>query len=307
MNIKQGSISQRLFHKLLRLTNKFWPEALYLKVFYYSYMGKKLDLKNPITLNEKLQWLKLHNRNPRYTAIVDKYLVKDIVAKIIGKEHIIPTLGAWDRVEDINFDTLPEKFVLKTNHSGGNTGVVICKDKAKLDKNVTMSILTHSINSTGIYPFYREWPYKDVKRKILAEQLMETSNGEDVSDYKFYCFDGNVDCVLTCIERQAGDAKFYFFDRNWELKRYNKRGKDAPEGFTLPRPKNLDKMFEIAAKLSDGLPFARVDLYNVDGDIYFGEITFYPASGVDYNRLPETDLYFGSLLSFNKAYDNIKA
>lgn len=306
MNIKQGSIIQRIVHKTLKLTNSIWPEELYLKVFFYSFMGKKLDLDNPKTLNEKLQWLKIHNRNPKYREIVDKYLVKEYVAGIIGSEYVIPTLGAWDKAEDIDFDALPDKFVLKTNHSGGNTGVVICKDKAKLNKAEAVAKLRKSLNEPGIFPFYREWPYKDVERKVIAEQLLEDPNGEEISDYKFYCFDGKVDSVMTCIDRQKGDAKFYFFDRNWELRRYNKRGKAAPEGFTLPRPKNLDKMFELASRLSMDIPFARVDLYNVDGNIYFGEITFYPGSGVDYNRLPETDLYFGSMISFDKAYDNIR-
>ena len=142
----------------------------------------------------------------------------------------------------------------------------------------------------------REWPYKDVKRRILAEKLLIDENGDEIKDYKFFCFDGYVDCVMVCIDRQIGSPKFYFFDSNWQLKRYNKRGKEAPVDFTLPKPKNIDKMFEIASTLSKGHPFVRVDLYNVNGNIYFGELTFFPSSGFDNKILHESDVYFGNLI-----------
>ena len=134
-----------------------------------------------------------------------------------------------------------------------------------------------------------EWPYRNVERKIFAEEYL----GDNLTDYKFYCFNGEADVVLNCIERSTGHPKFYFFDREWNLRRLNKRGKEAPEGFTLPKPEGMDEMFVIAGKLSEGLPFARIDLYNVEGKIYFGEITLFPDSGFDRNRLPEADLYFG--------------
>ena len=272
-------------------------DKLYLKLLYYGYMGKRLNLKNPQTLNEKLQWLKLYNHRPEYTTMVDKYAVKKYVADIIGKEYIIPTLGVWDSFDEIDFDSLPNQFVLKTTHGGGNTGVVICKDKSTFNKEAAKAKLNRSLKSC-IYKNFREYPYKNVPKRIIAEKYMEDETGE-LRDFKFYCFKGYVDCVLYCFDRNSGDTKFYFFDKEWKLKRYNKRGKAAPENFTLPKPENIEKMFDLASILSKELPYARVDFYNINGQIYFGEITFFPAGGFDYNRLPEMDLYFGNLVDLN--------
>ena len=220
--------------------------------------------------------------------MVDKVLAKDYVANLIGQKYIVPTLGVWYHFDEIDFDKLPKQFVLKTNHSGGSTGVVICKDKTTFDKVSAKKKLERSLKR-DISRSLIEWPYRNVKRKILAEEYL----GDDLIDYKFYCFNGEVDVVMNCIERQTGNPKFYFFDKEWNLRRLNKRGKEAPEGFTLPKPEGMDEMFVIAARLSEGLPFARVDLYNINGIIYFSEITFFPDSGFDSNRLPESDLYFG--------------
>lgn len=278
--------------KVIRKLNFLFPDKLYLRICYYLEMGKVLDLENPKTMNEKLQWLKLYNRKPEYTIMVDKIAVKDYVAKIIGEEYIVPLLGVWDRPEDIDFDSVPSQFVLKTNHSGGNTGVVIVKDKKSIDERIITRKLRMSLKS-DIYSRYREWPYKNVRRKVFAEQYL----GDDVTDYKFYCYNGYADAVLLCVDRQIGDPKFYFFDKDWKLKRYNKRGKEAPENFTLPKPEGIDKMFELASILSRDIPYARVDFYNINGKIYFGEITFFPASGFDKNRLPESDALFGEMIN----------
>ena len=269
-----------------------FPDRLFLIISYYLAMGKPLHLDNPKTMNEKLQWLKLYNRKPEYTQMVDKVLAKDYVANLIGNEYIVPTLGVWNHFDEIDFDQLPNQFVLKTNHSGGGEGVVICKDKATFNLSQAKKILEHSLKY-DVSSYYGEWPYRNIERKIFAEKYL----GDDLTDYKFYCFDGEADVVLNCIERQTGHPKFYFFDKEWNLRRLNKRGKEAPEGFTLPKPEGMDEMFEIAAKLSEGLPYARIDLYNVEGKIYFGEITLFPASGFDYNRLPEADLYFGEKIT----------
>lgn len=268
-------------------------EELHLKILFYLHMGRKLDLKNPKTLNEKMQWLKLYDRRPEYKCMVNKITAKDYAVKMLGSEYVVPLLGVWDKPEDIDFDSLPDKFVLKTNHSGGNTGVIVCKDKSKLNKQDAINKLNKSLRS-DISVSLREWVYEGMKKQVFAEALLESSTG-DIDDYKFYCFDGYADAVLVCIDRQIGEPKFYFFDENWQLKRHNKRGKEAPADFTLPRPENLDDMFRIARLLSKGIPHLRVDLYNVDGKIYFGETTFFTASGFDANRLPEADLYFGNL------------
>ena len=265
-------------------------DRFFLKVLFRLRMGYKLNLDNPVTFNEKLQWLKLYNRKPEYTQMVDKAAAKEYVANIIGKEYIIPTLGVWDRFEDIDFNTLPDKFVLKTTHGGGNTGVVICHDKSSFDKKSAKKRLNKSLKMC-IYRKYREWPYKDVPRRIIAEKLI----GDGViDDYKFSCYNGKATDVMICMDRGSGDTKFYFFDSEWRLLRYNKRGLSASNDFSLPRPKNLDRMFEIAGTLSRDIPYLRVDLYNIDGKIYFGEMTFFPQSGLDPNLLPETEELFGS-------------
>ena len=266
------------------------PDKLYLRLIFRLKMGYWMDFNNPKTFNEKLQWLKLYNRKPEYTQMVDKYQAKKYVASIIGEKYIIPTLGVWDKFDDIDFDKLPNQFVLKTTHGGGNTGVVICKDKSTFDKIAARKKLNHSLKQC-IYKSLREWPYKDVKHRIIAETLIGDGF---IIDYKFSCFNGTATDVMTCSDRDTGDTKFYFFSPKWELLKYNKRGIAAPEGFTVPTPKNYEKMFEIASKLSKDIPYIRVDLYNIDGQIYFGELTFFPQSGFDPNLLPETDILFGS-------------
>ncbi len=267
------------------------PDRLYLEWRFRLEMGIPLNLDDPKSYSDKLQWLKLYNRRPEYTRMVDKYEVKQYVSDLIGEEYVIPTLGVWDSPEDIDFDSLPDRFVLKTTHGGGGTGVVICKDKSVFDRRSAIRKLKASLRK-DTYTLYKEWPYKDVKKRVIAEQYIEDENGE-LNDYKFSCFDGTADCVMLCLDRFSGDTKFYFFDNEWNLMRLNKRGKAAPEGFTLPKPEKMDEMFKMASRLSEGLPFARVDLYNVKGRIYFGEITFYPASGFDRNLLPEAEKYFG--------------
>lgn len=262
---------------------------------YEAIFGKRLNLDNPQTFNEKLQWLKLYDRNPEYTIMVDKYKVRDYIKEKIGEEYLIPLIGVWDNPDDIDFDALPDKFVLKCNHNSG-LGMCICKDKSKLNIENVKSELKKGL-AQDYYLTGREWPYKNVPRKIIAEKYMtDTSDSSDFTDYKFFCFNGYVDCVMVCLERSSGDTKFYFFDRNWNLKRLNTRGKNAPDGFTISKPSQMDKMFEIAAKLSKGLPFVRTDLYQSNDHIYFGEITFFPDSGFDANLLPETDKYFGNLI-----------
>lgn len=289
------NIFKKIIIRIVRRFHFLFTDEAFLKILYYLYMGKRLNLSDPKTMNEKMQWLKLYDRKPEYTQMVDKLLAKELYGQVLGKEYIVPTLGVWEKFDDIDFEKLPDKFVLKTNHSGGNTGVVICHDKSTFNKNDAKKKLEKSLK-TDVYKSYGEWPYKGIKKRIFAEELIG-KEGEELLDYKFYCFDGYVDSVLVCMDRQIGDPKFYFFDKNWELKRYNKRGKMAPKDFTIPKPANIDKMFEIAAKISKGIPHLRVDLYNVDGKIYFGESTFFTASGFDANRLPEADLYFGGLIT----------
>lgn len=266
----------------------------YLYRIFKAYTHKKLDINNPVTFNEKIQWLKINDRNPQYTMMVDKYEAKNYVSSIIGQEYIIPTLGVWDRVEDINFDSLPEQFVLKCNHNSGK-GMYICTNKDGINKPKVCHELKKGLKQ-NYYLHGREWPYKNVKRKIIAEKYLIDESGEELKDYKFMCFNGVVDSVMVCLDRKSKNPKYYFFDKDWNLKRYNKLGKNAPIGFSLPKPPKIEEMFKIAEKLSEEIKFLRVDLYNINGKIYFGELTFYPDSGFDPNLLEETDLHFGSLL-----------
>lgn len=291
-----GLIVKRFLYKVRMRMHPLLPvdDASYVKMMFYRDMHYPLDLDNPQTFNEKLQWLKVYNHRPEYTAMVDKAAAKEYVASIIGPEHIIPTLGVWDRFEDIDFDLLPDKFVLKTTHD--SKSVVICTDKSRFDKEEACRRLTASLRR-NYYLKFREWPYKDIPPRILAEEYMVDESGTELKDYKFSCYNGDAKDVMLCYDRSSGDTKFYFFDKEWNLLRYNRRGKEAPEGFTVPKPQNMDRMFEIASRLSEGIPYLRVDLYNVNGHIYFGELTFFPRSGCDNNLLRETDLLFGSRIA----------
>ena len=196
---------------ILYLMNKnylsFIPDKTFLKMKYKLMMGTKLDLENPKTFNEKLQWLKLHDRNPEYTKMVDKYEAKEYVANIIGKEYIIPTLGVWDKFDDIDFDALPNEFVLKPTHTSGN--VFICKDKSKIDYKKLKKQVNKWLKR-DYYRIHREWPYKNVKPRIIAEEYMENKDHTSIKDYKFYCFNGQADYVMICTGRETGHPRFYF-------------------------------------------------------------------------------------------------
>ena len=203
---------------ILQHFGKWLPDRIYLKIMFRLKMGYKLNLKNPRTFSEKLQWLKLYDRQPLYTQLVDKFAVKEYVAGMIGKDYIIPTLGVWDKPELIDWDSLPDQFVLKTTHGGGSTGVVICKDKSSFDKEKAIENLKESMKQ-DIYSILKEWPYKNVPRRIIAEKYISpASNHKDLPDYKFFCFDGEVKALFVATDRNTPgeDVKFDFFDANFE-------------------------------------------------------------------------------------------
>ena len=268
----------------------FLPDEQYLKLRYWAAFGRKLDLENPSRFTEKLQWLKLHDRKPEYSRMVDKYEAKQYVADKIGEEYIIPTLGVWDSFDEIDFESLPDKFVLKCTHDSG--GLVICKDKKSLDKDKARTKIEKSLKN-NYYLWGREWPYKNVKPRIIAEQFMVDSKTEDLRDFKFFCFGGQVRCFKVDFDRFIEHRANYYDEKSHILNfgevmcppDYNKK---------IELPKSIGKMEKLAQKLAEEHPFLRADFYDVDGKVYFGEMTFYPASGFGAFTDDEWDKLLGS-------------
>lgn len=252
-------------------------DTLYLKAVYWMKTGKKLNLNHPVSFNEKLQWLKIYDRKDIYTTMVDKYEVKKYVAEILGDRYIVPTLGVWDKFDDIDFNGLPEKFVLKCTHDSG--GLVVCRDKNKLDFDVVRKKLETSLEN-NYYIYGREWPYKNVKPRIIAEQFLDDGHGSGLFDYKFYCFNGEPRYlyVSTGLENHE-TAQISFLTLDWTFAEF--RRSDFKPFEQLPeKPSKFDEMIKVARELSSGTKFLRVDLYEVNGNVYFSELTFSPCSGM---------------------------
>lgn len=268
----------------------------YLKILYKFMMKKECDFDRPKTYNEKLQYLKLYNRNPLYTKLVDKYEVKEYVKNIIGEEYIIPTLGVWESFDEIDFKKLPEQFVLKCTHDSG--GLVIVNDKSKFDKKKAKRKIEHCLKRNYFYN-NREWPYKDIKPRIIAEKYMVDESGYELKDYKFFCFDGKAKSMFIATDRSADtETCFDFYDMNFEhlpfINGHPNSNKD------IKKPEKFDEMIKISEKLSKDLTHARVDLYNINGKIYFGEITFFHWSGLVPFVPEEWDYKFGEWIQLPK-------
>ena len=254
------------------------PDEKFLSRMFQILMNQELSLEHPKTFNEKLQWLKLYNRKTSYTTMVDKYKVREYIRERLGEKYLIPLLGVWNNPEEIDFDILPNQFVLKCNHNSG-LGMSICKDKVLFDFAKAKKDLRRGIRE-NYYQKNREWPYKDVPRKIIAEQYMKSDAG-GLTDYKIHCFNGEPKLILVCKDRflETGLTED-FFSINWEhldIRRPKHPNASAP----IKKPEELDEMLRLAAILSKDIPFLRVDFYIVDYKIYFSELTFYPASGFD--------------------------
>lgn len=249
-----------------------------LKWRFKQFMGKELDLDNPKTFNEKIQWLKLYNRKDEYVKMVDKYEAKKYVGEIIGDKHIVPTLAVYDSVDEIDISELPDKFVLKATHDSGS--VIVVKDKNKMDFEAIKSRLSKALKN-NFYSIYREWIYKGIKPRIIAEKYMEDENNPDgdIIDYKWYCFNGEVKCLY--VSQGLSDhstASISFFDMEFNQLPFRRRDYKACEE-KPKKPKKYDEMIEMAKILSKDIPFLRVDLYEINGEIYFSELTFYPTAG----------------------------
>ena len=271
-----------------------YDDRKYLEYVYKEHMGKNLNLDNPKTFNEKLQWLKLNNRNNMYTKLVDKYEVREYVSKVIGSNYLIPLLGVFDSYKEIDFDKLPNQFVLKLTHDSGT--VIICKDKTKLNRKQTISKLKKGLKRKYFY-LYREWPYKNVKPRIIAEKYMKDNNSSVLNDYKFYCFNGEPKMMFIITER-GNDPKINFFDMDFNeinLHQGFKKGEKK-----LEKPKKFDEMIKLARKLSYGIPHVRVYFYIINGKVYFGELTFFDSAGLEKFEPEKYDEILGSYIDLNK-------
>ncbi len=273
------------------------PDKIFIKFQFYNEMGYKLDLKNPITFDEKLQWLKLYDRNPLYTTMVDKYEAKEYVGKIIGEKHIIPTIGIYDKWEDIDFKKLPKSYVIKTTHDSGS--VFVIKD-GKIDKEMIKEKIEKSLKNNFFYQS-REWPYKNVKPRILIEKYMEDNVDKELRDYKLYSFDGYVAATLLATNRQSKTEELNFDYFNDKFKHLKWTNEWHPNNKKVPhKPVNYELMRTFAEKLSKGFPHMRVDFYEVNGEVYFGEITLYDMAGYLKIHPDKWETRFGKLIKLPK-------
>lgn len=296
------SVSSAL-SRLVMKTGFLLSDETYLKILFPLKMGYSLNLKNPKTYSEKLMWLKLYDHNPKYTTLVDKYAVKEHVANLIGSQYVIPTLGVWDRPEQIDWNSLPNQFVLKTTHGGGNSGVVICKDINAFDKGKAIAKLNKSLKQ-DIFRTLREWPYKNVPRRIIAEVYMEDKTYNELRDYKFFCFNGKVKALFIATDRGSGNVKFDFFDADYN--HLNLVQSHPMSGLTIPKPEKFEEMKAISATLSKGIPHVRIDLYEANGHVYFGEYTFFHHGGCVPFHPRQWDDVFGSWIDLPKINTDVE-
>lgn len=298
------SVPKRFYYGIGNLMNhkyihRLMPAKYYIKVRWYQTMGYELDLKNPKTFNEKLQWLKLYDRNPLYPLLVDKYEVKKWISEKIGAEYVIPTLAVYNSADEIDIDSLPNEFVLKCTHDSGST--IICNNKASFNVSVERKKLQASLRYNYFWNA-REWPYAKIKHRIVAEKYINDSsiqNKNGIVDYKFFCFNGYVDCVMVCIDRATKETKYFFMDKEWNILPYNIRGMNESATAKIPKPKCLIEMFSIASSLSQGFPFVRVDMYSINDHPLFGEMTFFPNGGFDPNIIRDVDFMFGDKIQLS--------
>lgn len=289
----------RIVLKLARERIIKMDDEKYLKLMFKQIMKKELDLANPSTFNEKLQWLKLNDRNPQYTKMVDKYEVKKYVSNIIGNKYIIPTIGVYNSLNQIDFNKIPEEFVIKTTHYGGSEGVFLIKNDYKTHKREIEKKI-NKLMKKNLFYYGREWPYKNVKPRIIIEKYMQENEKEGaLKDYKLFSFNGKVGTILVCSNRNGSSKNTDFYDVNWNLMPFTREmHKNNPNG--IKKPAKLNEMVEIAEKLSANIPFVRVDLYEINGQVYFGELTFYPSSGFEGFIPKEYDKILGDMLELPK-------
>ncbi len=268
----------------------------YLKIIFPAFLGYKLDLENPKTFNEKLQWLKIHNRKDEFTTMVDKYAVRKYIEEKIGEEHLIPLIaGPFENADQIDFNALPDQFVLKCTHD--SKSVIICKDKSSFDIKAACKKLNRHLKN-NLYYGGREWPYKNVKPQIIAEKYMVDESGAELKDYKLYCFNGHAE-MIQVIWNRTNTPKQNMYSTDWEYIPLGRKSFTSIPDADIEKPKSLKQMITFAEELSKGLPFLRVDFYSINGKIYFGELTFYPADGFSGFDPPEWDRKLGDLIDLS--------
>lgn len=282
--------------KALYKASPILSDRYYLKLLFLLKTGYPLNLDNPKTYNEKLQWLKINYRKPIMTQIVDKYNSKNYARGIIGDDHIIETYGVWDSFDEIDFDSLPKQFVLKTTHDQG--GVVIVRDKESFNYQSAQSKLNYHLNTKHYY-LTREWPYKNVKPRIIAEKLLVTTEKDDLRDYKFYCFDGEPKVMYISHGHQSSTSYLDFYDMNFQKLDINRPFHNQSD-IDFKIPANWDLMIDLASQLSRGFPHLRVDFYNIDGKVYLGEMTFFQGGGMMPFYPFKWDLELGSWINLEK-------
>lgn len=283
----RAQVKVAIFNNLIHIgLFNFLDDTTFLKLSYWVRFGKKLDLDNPISFNEKIQWLKLYDRNKDYVDMVDKIKVKEYVSKKISNDIIVPTIGTYDSFEEINFNNLPQQFVIKCNHDSGS--IAICNNIEQFDIKKAKKIIKRGLKTNSFY-WGREWPYKNVAPRIIIEKYL----GNNISDYKVHCFNGEAKFILVCTDR-SNNLKETFYDTKWNKMPFKRPNHDIDN--EIEKPKNLESMIKYAEILSKNIPFLRVDFYEIDGNIFFGELTFYPASGWEKFSPDSWDNEIGSYL-----------
>jgi len=275
----------------LRLIN-WMPDRVFIKLRYKAYMGQSLNLEEPVLFTEKLQWLKLHNRKQENSILVDKYEVHQYLAKRFGEKYLIPITGVWDRFDDIDFSRLPEQFVLKCTHDSG--GIVFCTDKSSFDIVAAKKKLEKCMKRNYYWSF-REYPYKDVKPRIICEKLMVDESGIELKDYKLFCFNGNPKFVLVDFDRINGHKR-NIYNTDWQSVPFVMNRFYPDPDVTFSKPACFDEMLDIASQLSRDHPFLRVDFYIINEELFIGELTFFPGAGLIIFEPREYDRLLGELL-----------
>lgn len=254
---------------------RLMPDEAYLKLIYRCEMGRKLNLTSPNTYNEKLQWLKLKDRRPEYKTYADKYAVREYLRQTVGEDYLIPLIAVYDRVDEIEWDALPAQFVLKCTHASGTN--IICTDKNRLDIETAKRQLNRWMQR-DYYWHGREWQYKNMRPRIICEKYLADESDFELKDYKFHCFNGEPKIATVVLNRfQEGGPNGNFYDMAWNLLPFYQHY--PPSTSNVPKPKNFEKMKEIACKISEGLLYIRIDYYEAAGQLYMGELTLHPASG----------------------------